>query len=120
MQNKYICIICPNGCEVEAEVNGKEVKVKGNTCRRGEEYVRKEIFSPQRGLTTTILVRNGKIPLASAKLTKPVAKNKVAEIMKEIKGIEFDAPVRIGQVLVRNIQGTSSDLIATKTIDKNK
>jgi CxxC motif-containing protein len=118
MRNKYICIICPNGCEIEAEASGKDVKVTGNTCKRGEEYVRKEIFSPERGLTTTVLVKDGRIPLASAKLTKPVQKNKVAEIMKEIKGLEFNAPVKIGQVLVKNIQGTGSDLIATKTIEK--
>ena len=110
MQNKYTCIICPNGCEVEAQLDCTEVKVKGNACKRGEAYARKEIFSPERGLTTTVLVKGGRIPLASAKLTKPVAKSKVEGIMEEIKGLEFNAPVKIGQTLLKNIQGTGSDL----------
>jgi CxxC motif-containing protein len=115
MQNKYVCIICPNGCEVEAEVAGKGVKVKGNACRRGEDYVRKEIFSPERGLTTTVLVKNGLIPLASVKLSKPIPKNKVLEAMREIKKLEFQAPVKIGQILAENICGTTANLVATKT-----
>ena len=43
MLKKYTCIICPNGCEIEAEVLDGEIKsVSGFTCKRGEEYVRQE------------------------------------------------------------------------------
>ena len=47
MLKKYTCIICPNGCEIEAEVLDGEIKsVSGFTCKRGEEYVRQEILAP--------------------------------------------------------------------------
>ena len=49
MLKKYTCIICPNGCEIEAEVLDGEIKsVSGFTCKRGEEYVRQEILAPKR------------------------------------------------------------------------
>ena len=48
MLKKYTCIICPNGCEIEAEVLDGEIKsVSGFTCKRGEEYVRQEILAPK-------------------------------------------------------------------------
>ena len=119
MENKYVCIICPNSCEIEVEQAGKDLKVKGNTCKRGEEYVRKEIFSPERGLTTTVLVKGGVLPLASVKLNKPIPKNKILEAMKEIQKLEIPAPVKIGQILLEKVAGTDADLVATKTVEKN-
>ena len=44
MIQKYTCIVCPNGCDIEVEINdAKQVeKVTGNLCPKGEEYVRQE------------------------------------------------------------------------------
>ena len=37
MKKVYTCIICPNGCEIEAEIEGTYVlSVKGHTCDKGE------------------------------------------------------------------------------------
>ena len=37
MKKQYTCIICPNGCEIEAEWdNGKILSVVGHTCPKGE------------------------------------------------------------------------------------
>ena len=42
MTRTYICIMCPNGCEVTAEYEGSAVlSVTGHTCPKGEEYVRR-------------------------------------------------------------------------------
>ena len=33
MKKQFTCIVCPNGCEIEAEVeNGKVISVTGHTC----------------------------------------------------------------------------------------
>ena len=39
------CISCPLGCplRVETDDEGRVLSVTGNTCRRGEEYGRKEV-----------------------------------------------------------------------------
>jgi len=58
------------------------------------------------------------LPLASVRLTSPIPKGKMAEVMAEIKKISVDAPVSIGQVVVKNILGLESDLIITKNIDR--
>ena len=39
MKKQFTCIVCPNGCEIEAEVeNGQVISVTGHTCPRGEQY----------------------------------------------------------------------------------
>lgn len=63
MLKKYTCIICPNGCEIEAEVLDGEIKsVSGFTCKRGEEYVRQEILAPKRTIASSVAVKNGELP----------------------------------------------------------
>ena len=47
------CIGCPLGCALTVTMNGKEVvEVKGNTCKKGDIYARKEVTNPTRIVTT--------------------------------------------------------------------
>jgi CxxC motif-containing protein len=40
---------------MEVQVEGEEVtEVKGNKCKEGIEYARREVFSPERILTSTV------------------------------------------------------------------
>ena len=40
MLREFTCIVCPNGCEIEAEIkNDKISSLTGAACPRGEEYV---------------------------------------------------------------------------------
>ena len=54
---KKTCIVCPIGCHLEAEVSdsGEILSVSGNTCKRGETYIRDEVTNPRRTLTSNRL-----------------------------------------------------------------
>lgn len=119
MIREFTCIICPNGCELRAEVEGGEVRtVSGAACARGEEYARQEITAPMRNIATSVLVEGGCLPLASVRLTKPIPKGRIFEAMEQIKGITLKAPVQAGTVVLRGILGLDSDVIVTKTVEK--
>ncbi len=120
MSNKrYICIICPNSCEIEAEYSGKNItKISGQTCKKGEEYVRKELTAPERGLTSSVPVHGGAMPLVSVKTSKTIPKELMQAAMEKISGAGMDAPVKIGDVVIKNILGTGADVIATKNVPK--
>ena len=68
---EIICILCPNGCELEVRHSGEPtpetIEVEGNLCPRGIDYAVEEILHPKRSLTTSILVRGGTEPQASVK-----------------------------------------------------
>lgn len=119
MKKKFICIICPNGCEIEVEYEGDSIiEVSGNLCDQGMEYVRGELFSPERGVTSLVSVRNGVLPLVSVKTSKPIPKDRIFDLMDAIADVEVDAPIKIGDVIVENILNTGVDLVATKNVDK--
>ncbi len=119
MKKKFTCIICPNSCEIEVEFNGRKIRnLKGNLCDKGADYVRKEISFPERGLTTSVRVRNGSLPLVSVKTSKPIPRNRIMDAMKEIRRLSVSAPVKVGDTLLENILGTGADLVATKNVDR--
>ena len=48
-KRELICIGCPLGCMIQVEMDGAEVvSVTGNTCKRGDDYARKEVTNPTR------------------------------------------------------------------------
>ena len=48
------CIGCPMGCPLTVTMENGEVKdVTGNTCKRGDDYARKEVTNPTRIVTST-------------------------------------------------------------------
>ena len=112
MNRKFTCIVCPNGCEIEVDYEGKDIKnIEGEGCKKG-----KELTDPRRNIASSVVLLNGELPLVSVRLTKPVPKAKIFDVMDIIKGIKLEAPVEVGDVVVKNIMGYDSDLIVTKQV----
>ncbi|MBQ9009270.1 MAG: DUF1667 domain-containing protein [Clostridia bacterium] len=119
MKRTFTCIVCPNGCEIETEYEGTEVlSVTGNLCPKGRTYVTQELVDPRRTIATSVRVMGGTMPLTSVRLTSAVPKDRIFDVMEEINRQTLTAPVRIGDVVIRNILGLQSDVIVTKNIDK--
>lgn len=119
MLKKYICILCPNGCEIEAEIKDtKVISIEGATCPKGRTYVEEELINPQRNISTTVLVDGGILLQTSVRLTDSIPKNRIFDAMKEIQKIKLEAPVEIGQIIIENILELNVDVITTKKIEK--
>lgn len=119
MNRTFTCIICPNGCEVTAEYEGKTVlSVTGNLCPKGASYVEQEITNPVRNIASSVLVENGSLPLCSVRLSAPIPKERIMDVMAEIKKTAVQAPVHIKDVVIPNVLGLGCDVIATKNIER--
>lgn len=117
-EKKLICIGCPMGCLVTVVMeNGEVVSVTGHTCRRGDDYARKEVTNPTRIVTSTVKVTGGSTDMVSVKTGKDIPKEKVFVCVKELKNVVLKAPVHIGDVVVSDIAGTGVDIVATKTVE---
>ena len=113
------CIGCPLGCALRVEMeNGEVLSVSGNTCKRGDDYARKEVTHPTRIVTSTVAVTGGDIAMVSVKTQNDKPKEKIMDIMKSIEDIKVEAPVHIGDVIVANAADTGVNIIATKDIKK--
>ena len=85
MKKSLICISCPLGCnlDVEYETN-KIVRVDGATCKRGQQYAEKEIFAPERIVTSTVKILGASIDFLPVKTDVTVSKNNMFDVMQEI------------------------------------
>lgn len=114
---ELICINCPLGCGLVVTMeHGTVIKVEGNTCPKGKEYGEKELTAPARILTSSVRVRGGKLPVVSVKTASDIPKAKVKECAAALKEVEIQAPVAIGDVVVKDICHTEVDLIATRNV----
>ncbi len=120
-ERNITCIVCPIGCKILVKTDGTQFEiVGGNKCKRGIEYARSEALDPRRMLTTSVLVNEGEWPLVSVKSSKPVPKEKLFSILKEIKRTVVNAPVKSGQIIIKNTANTDINIVATKTVKNNK
>jgi len=114
MKREFTCIICPRGCHLSIDEN---LEVTGNTCIRGKQYAINEVTNPVRTVTSSIRISNREDTLVSVKTSNPIPKGKIFEVMAEINKISVPAPVRIGDVVIKNVLGLESDIVITKNKD---
>ncbi|MBD5462354.1 MAG: DUF1667 domain-containing protein [Lachnospiraceae bacterium] len=112
--SQLICIGCPVGCLITAARNEDgSLVITGNTCKKGEAYARNEMTAPVRTVTSMIRVRGGCGFVVPVKTAAEIPKEKIDVCMEEIKAAVVDAPVKVGDILIENVAGTSVPVIAT-------
>lgn len=116
---KFVCIVCPNGCEIEAEFEGENIKrISGNKCRKGEEYVVQELIDPRRTIASSVRIEGSFLPLCSVRLTNPIPKKDIFRVMEEVNKIHLKAPVHVGDIVLHNVCGLGSDVVVTKNMER--
>ena len=115
MKRNLICITCPRGCALEAEINDRQVTVTGHSCPKGEEYAVQECLHPVRTVTATVRVANRNNTMVSVKTETPVAKERMMEVVALLRKCTVEAPLNIGDVVMQEACG--SRIVVTKKID---
>ena len=115
---EMICICCPMGCRMTVEKTADGYSVTGNTCPRGKAYAIDEMTAPKRMVTSSVSVENGNYKTVSVKTSVSVPKELIFDSLATLNGVKLVAPVKIGDVVVKNVLGTGADFIATRNVDK--
>jgi CxxC motif-containing protein len=117
--HEVVCILCPMGCKITVKTeDGEVVSIEDAACERGKDYSLYEIRSPLRDFFTTVRVAGGRTPLLSVRSTEPVPKDMLVLCAKELAGAIIPAPVKLGDIIVKNVMNLGVDIIATKDVDK--
>ena len=111
---EFICIACPRGCHLKVD---DALNVTGNLCPKGEIYGKSEATNPVRTITSTGRVVNREDILITLKTSVPIPKGMMREVMKEINKLRVNAPIKIGDILLKNVLGLNADIVATKNIE---
>lgn len=113
MKRTLTCIVCPLGCTLDVELDGKTVvSVSGNTCPRGKKYAETECTAPTRTVTSTVRCENG--ALVSVKTDRPIPREHVFDCMKRINGTVAKLPLAVGDVILEDVYG--ANVVATQNV----
>lgn len=118
-KRELTCVACPLGCSITVtfDEDGSVSEVTGNTCKRGDAYARTECTSPTRMLTTTVRVEGGKAAVVPVKSANPIPKGMMMECMTVINKAVAAAPVKIGDIIIKDILNTGVDIVATNNAE---
>ena len=114
---ELICIVCPKGCHLRVDEEN-DCAVTGNGCPRGAEYGKIELTHPTRVVTSTVKCRDVAHPRCPVKTNQAIPKELIFQAVRALDGVELAAPVKVGQVVVKNVCGTGADFVAARDMDK--
>lgn len=115
---KMTCLVCPVSCQLEIQEEAGQVRVEGNRCPRGLDFAQREVTRPMRTLSSTVRSDSPDLPLLPVKLSGPVPKDRLMDVMDQIRPLRVSGPIRQGQVLLADVLGLGVDLVATCDLAK--
>lgn len=113
---EMVCIVCPNGCSLQAELQDGQWKVTGNRCKRGETFAVTELTNPRRTISSTAATVFEAVPVVPVRVSGEIPKERIFDVMREINQIVVKTRVKRGDVLIENVLGLGADIIATSSI----
>jgi CxxC motif-containing protein len=112
----YLCIGCPLGCrlEVDEDIHGDIIEIRGSSCRKGDRYAQQEHTDPRRTVTTTVAISGAIWPRLPVKTNGEIPKDQVLAACEELRRVRVQAPVKMGDVVLDDLLGTGCAVTATR------
>jgi len=115
----FVCVVCPVGCEIDVVHDGSEIiSMEGNKCEKSEEFVTQELIEPMRILTTTVRIQGARWPVIPVRTDTSVPKRLFPRIMRQLRRIKLQAPVKMLDVVVEDVLHTGANVVATRTMPR--
>ena len=119
-KHEMICIVCPMSCRLEIDLDdqGQILNVSGNACNRGDVYARKELTNPTRMLTSTVKISGAMYERLPVITSADIPKGKMFDVMKALAHVEVVAPIKINEVIIKDVCGLGVDIIASRSMER--
>jgi len=114
-----ICITCPVGCKLEAELDGDDLAVTGHACKKGIDFARTELTAPMRTLCSTVRIaapgteHSETTEMLPVRTGGEVPKHCMMDIMRLLAGVMVTRPVKCGDVVASLSPICDGEIIAT-------
>ena len=85
---------------------------------RGAKYAKQEFTDPRRELSTTVAIAGARWKRLPVKVTGPVERGRVMEAARKIHQIKVQAPIKLGQILIKDFMGEKGiDVVACRSME---
>lgn len=116
IEEKLICVTCPKGCTLMVTREGKTVVNVENGCKRGHEYAQQELTDPRRMVASSVRIHGGRHTLLPVYISAPFPKPRIPELLRVLRGITVTAPVKVDEIVYKNVLDTGIDVHASRDI----
>lgn len=116
MKYDVTCVVCPLGCKMTVTKMDNGYSVSGNTCKRGEKYGVEEVTNPKRVVTSTVRLKGSYLNLLPVKTNGSIPKGLIFDVMDALDKITITAPVKVGDIIIKDVLGTGIDIVSSKTM----
>jgi len=116
IEKKLVCVSCPMGCRLTVTIDGSDIQVSGNTCKRGEIYGKNEVTDPRRMICSTVRIKGGVHPVVPVKTDKPIPDALKFKCMEVVNSLDLKSPVIAGDIVAPNILGTDVNIVVTRNM----
>ncbi|MGN0978191.1 MAG: DUF1667 domain-containing protein [Faecousia sp.] len=113
---ELVCIVCPRGCTMQIQEQDGTYRVSGNTCKRGEQFAISEMTRPMRTICTTVRTTFPDVPVISVRVSAEIPKDRIFDVMGEIRKVRLDKPLRRGEAVIRDVLGLGVDILVTSDL----
>lgn len=113
---QLVCIVCPNGCTLNIDDSGDEIKVTGGKCKKGSDFAVAELTCPKRTICTTVKTVFKNAPVLPVRVSSDIPKDRIFDVMNEINKITVKDKLKRGDVVIQDVLGLGADIIATSDI----
>ena len=110
---ELICITCPVGCKLQAELAGDDLRVTGHACKRGIDFARTELTAPMRTLCSTVRTNDPDSPMLPVRTDCEIPKGAMMDVMRLLAGVEVKKAVKCGDIVVNLAPVCDGNMIAT-------
>lgn len=118
MEKELVCVNCPMSCRLTVQMeDGKVVSVSGNRCPRGKAYAETECVRPMRILTTTVRITGAVHRVLPVISDKEIPLDLFDSAMEILRQTSVAAPVKMDDVIVKDLLGTGADMLAARSMD---
>jgi CxxC motif-containing protein len=117
-EKKVTCVICPVGCEgIVAGTEEAVIAASGFQCKKGKVYAQDEYLNPRRIFTSTAKLKNSDCAVFPVRSDAPVPRKLLFECMKIVRDVVVVAPVKRGQIIVKDIAGSGVNIVASAQVE---
>ena len=118
LENQVVCNKCEEYCVIDIKTEDEVVEIIGNKCNEGIEFSEDYLKNSMDVLTTLVRIKGGQVKVVSVKSDKPIEKKLFLKCSRALSRINAGAPIKIGDVVCKNILNLGVDIICTKNVDK--
>lgn len=120
MKQVSICQGCNKQCILEIEAYDKELDITGNECSVGIDYANYDLNNSKKIFTSLVRIKgSNKFNVLPVKSSEPIDKKIWIECSKALSRIYVGPPIKLGDIVCKNILNTGVDILSCRTITRD-